>query len=148
MAAAPMISMAAAIAGLNALLAKLNVGGTAGSIKIYTGAAPASLAATETGTLLSSGCLLSTTAFPTAVDPGSNGLATATANAISTDASAAAGGTAGHFRAFDSTGVAVVQGTCGTSAADLIMATTTIVIAQPVTILSWIVTLPDGSGVD
>ena len=41
MAANPMCSMLSAIAGLNALLAKLNVS-TAGSISIFSGAMPAS----------------------------------------------------------------------------------------------------------
>jgi hypothetical protein len=143
-----MISMSAAIAALNAITAKLNVGGSPGTIKIYSGSAPASLAASATGTLLSSANTLSTTAFPTAIDGGTNGLATANANTITGDTSAAASGTAGYFRACDSAGVAVFQGTAGTAGTDLVLTSAAITAGGPVVISSWTVTLPDGSGVD
>ena len=146
MAANPMCSMLSAIAGLNALLAKLNVS-TAGSISIYSGAMPASCETAASGTLLSSGLTLSTTAFPTAVD-GSNGLATATASTISSDTSAAASGTAGYFRGLSSAGTCIIQGTCGTSAADMILNTTSIVIGSTVAVTSWVVTLPTGASAD
>ena len=76
MAANPMMSMAAAIAALNAGLALINAGSPPGKIKIYNGTPPVSLAASITGTLLST-LTFSSTSFPTAVDGGSNGLATA-----------------------------------------------------------------------
>ncbi len=147
MATQPMMSMAAAIAGLNAALALLNAGTPPGKIKIYTGSPPASLAASEAGTLLST-LTFSTTAFPTAVDGVSNGLATATANAITSDTSAAATGTAGHFRATNAAGTAVLQGTCGTSGTDMILNTVSITAGDTVACTSFVVTLPDGSGVD
>jgi len=147
MAANPMVSMLSARAALDALLAKLNVGGTAGHIKIFTGSMPATCETADSGTLLST-LTLSTTAFPASTDPGSNGLATATANAITSDTDAAATGTAGYFRAYDSAGVCIVQGTVGTSAADMILNTTSIVQHATVAITSWVVTLPDGSGAD
>lgn len=147
MAANPMVSMLSARAALDALLAKLNVGGTAGVIKIFTGAMPATCETADSGTRLAT-LTLSTTAFPASTDPGSTGLATATANAITSDTNAAATGTAGYFRAYDSAGVCIVQGTVGTSAADMILNTTSIVAAATVAISSWVVTLPDGSGAD
>lgn len=145
MAATPIISMAAAQAMLNALTALLN----SGTIKIYTGSPPASAEASSTGTLLSSGCTYGSTAFGAATDPGSTGLATATANSITSDTNAAGSGTAGYFRAYKSDGTTVVaQGTCSTSAADMILSTTTITAGQTVAVSSHVITLPDGSGAD
>jgi hypothetical protein len=146
MAANPMVSMASAEAALNALLALLNTGGT-GHIKIWSGAMPATCETIDAGTLLST-LPLSATAFPAATDPGSTGLATATANAITSDTSAAATGTAGYFRAYNGAGTCIIQGTVGTSAADMILNTTSISAGATVAITSWVVTLPDGSGAD
>ena len=147
MAAQPMMSMAAAQAGLNAITALLNVGGT-GTIIIKTGAAPATVETAATGTTLSSGLTFSATAFANATDPGSTGLATATANAIANDASAANTGTAGYFRALNHAGTAVLQGTCGTSSADMILNTTAITAADTIVCTSFVITLADGSGAD
>ncbi len=147
MAANPMVSMLSARAGLDALLAKLNTGGTAGSIKIFSGAMPATCETADSGTKLAQ-LTLSTTAFPASVDSTTTGLATATANAITSDTNAAATGTAGYFRAYDSAGVCIVQGTVGTSAADMILNTVSISSGSTVAITSWVVTLPDGSGAD
>jgi hypothetical protein len=147
MAANPMVSMLGARAALDALLAKLNVGGTAGHIKIFSGAMPATAETADSGVLLST-LTLSVTAFPASADPGSTGLATATANAITSDTNAAATGTAGYFRAYDSAGVCIVQGTVGTATADMILNTTSIAAGATVAITSWVVTLPDGSAAD
>lgn len=147
MAANPMVSMTSARAALDALLAKLNVGAAAGHIKIFTGAMPATCETADSGTLLST-LTLSVTAFAGSTDPGTTGLATATANAIASDTNAAATGTAGYFRAYDSAGVCIVQGTVGTSAADMILNTTAIAAGATVAITSWTVTLPDGSAAD
>jgi hypothetical protein len=147
MAANPMVSMLGARAALDALLAKLNVGGTAGHIKIFSGAMPATAETADSGTLLST-LTLSVTAFPASADPGTTGLATATANAITSDTNAAATGTAGYFRAYDSAGVCIVQGTVGTATADMILNTTSIAAGATVAITSWVVTLPDGSAAD
>lgn len=147
MAANPMVSMLSARAALDALLAKLNVGGVAGKIKIFTGAMPATCEVADSGTLLST-LTLSVTAFPASADPGTTGLATATANAIASDTNAAATGTAGYFRAYDSAGLCIVQGTVGTSAADMILNAVAIAAGATVAITSWVVTLPDGSGAD
>jgi hypothetical protein len=146
MAANPIMSMGAARAALDAALALLNAGG-AGSIKIFTGSMPSNCGAADTGTLLAQ-LTLSATAFPASADGGSNGLATATANAITSDSSADNTGTAGYFRAYSGAGTCIIQGTCGTSAADLILNTTSIVAGAIVAVTSWVVTLPDGSGND
>lgn len=149
MAANPMCSMAAAQAGLDAILAKLNVGGVAGTIQIFSGAMPATAETADSGTKLST-LTFSVTSFAGSTDPGSTGLATATANSITSDSNAigSASVTAGYFRAKDKNGVVVLQGTCGTSAADMILNTTTIPAGSQVSITSYVVTLPDGSGAD
>lgn len=141
------MSMAAAQAGLNVITALLNVGGT-GTIIIKTGSAPATVETTASGTTLSSALTFNATAFGNATDPGSTGLATATANAIVSDTNAAATGTAGYFRALNNAGTAVLQGTCGTSSADMIMNTTTITAGDTVAVTSFVITLADGSGAD
>lgn len=144
MATNPMISMSAAQTMVNALTALLN----SGSIKIYTGSIPATCETSASGTLLSSGCTFGATAFGNAADAGS-GNATATANAIGSDTNAAATGTAGYFRGINSGGSTVVlQGTCGTSSADMIMNTTSINAGATVAITSFTITMPDGSGAD
>lgn len=147
MAAAPQCSQAAAKAGLDALLAKLNIGGAAGVIKIFNGSPPANCEAADTGTLLAT-LGLSATAFPASANNASPRGAIATANAISDDTSADATGTAGYFRAYSwdgaSTYVCVVQGNCGTAGADMILNTTSIVQFATISCSSWTVTLPDG----
>lgn len=143
MAATPMCSKAAAKAALDALLAKLNVT-TAGSIKIWTGAMPADCETADSGTRLAT-LPLSTTAFPASATSTSPAGAIATANAITSDTNAAATGTAGYFRAYDSAGVCVIQGDCGTSNSDMILNTTSIVAGATVSCSSWTVTLPDGA---
>ena len=147
MAANPVYNNSGAIAGLNAILALLNVGGT-GAIKIFTGSAPVSTETADTGTLLVT-LTLTNPAFPTAIDNTAGG-ATATANSI-TSGTAGATGTAGYFRSYPhtpSTTNAVIQGTVGTSAADMIINTTAITSGDTVACTAWTVTLPDGSGSD
>lgn len=142
MAAQPQMSQAAAQAGLDAILAKLNVN-PPGKIRILTGAPPANLEAAETGTLLAV-LTFSNPAFPASVAITSPRGAKATANTITADTNADATGTAGYFRAVDGNGLAVLQGTCGTSDADMILNTTSIVAGATVSISSYEVILPNG----
>lgn len=146
MATNPMISMNAAKAGLDAILGKLNVSGSPGHIKIWTGALPATCETADSGTNLAT-LALSTTAFGASSD-NADGTAKATAATISADTNAAATGTAGYFRGYDSAGVCIIQGTVGTASADMILNTTSIVSGATVSITSWTVQLPDGSGLD
>lgn len=144
MATSPVISMLAARAGLDAITAKLT---TTSTVNIYTGSQPANTLASESGTLLVT-CTCSSTAFPASTDGTSNGLATATANGI-TSGTAGNSGTAGHFRALNNAGAAcIVMGSCGTSAADCVLNTTTITSGDTVAISSWVITLADGTGSD
>jgi hypothetical protein len=94
----------------------LDAGSGPGTIQIRTGAKPATPNTAASGTLLGT-LTFSDPAFGAA----SNGVATA--NAITSDNVADASGTAGYFRALDSNGAAVFDGTIGLtgSGADLIM---------------------------
>jgi len=117
MALNPVMSMAAAIAALDAMTALINVGG-AGTLEVYSGAQPAN---PETsiggGNVLLATLGLSADAFGSAVDNGDR--ATATANSISDDVSADATGTAAWCRIKNGSGDAVLDVTVGVSGCDL-----------------------------
>ena len=120
-------------AALDTVLNNLN----GGTIKLYTGTQPANCdTAVSSQTLLAS-LALSATAFAAA----SAGVKTA--NAI-TSATAGATGTATWFRAFKSDGTtAVIDGSVGTSGADLNLPTTTINSGDTVSISSWTVSFAE-----
>lgn len=134
-------SNAAAIAALDALLAELNTGG-AGTLEFRTGPPPATLETADSGTLLAT-LTLSATAFAGATD--GTDKATATANAISPDTSAAATGTAAHFRGKSGGGTAVIQGdiTVTASGGDIEMDSVEIQIGDKVSLTAWTVNLPE-----
>jgi len=140
-----MISMHGARTALDAYTALYT---NPSKIDIRTGSLPSNCGAARTGTSLSNACQFSATAFAASTDGGSNGLATATANAIASDTNAAASGTAGYFYTHDNTPTTLAQGTCGTSLADMIMNTTTITAGDTIAISSFVITLADGSGND
>lgn len=145
MATNPMISMTRARAMLDNLTGNFN----SLFIGIYTGSIPSNVGTGNTGTHLASP-QFGATAFPASTDGGSNGLATATANAITSDTNAANTGTAGYFscQASANSGTVTARGTCGTSSADMIMNTTSITAGDTIAITSFVITLPDGSGND
>jgi hypothetical protein len=111
-----------------------------GYLRIYTGTQP-----TNANTAIGAQTLLSTlrfgaTAFPTAV------AGVLTANAITSDTSAAATGTATWFRALQSDGTTVLMdGSVGTSAANLVLGTTTITAAQTVSCSSFVHTVNEAT---
>jgi hypothetical protein len=139
--ATPRISTASAIAGLNSILALLNVG-SAGNIKIYVGTAPTTLEESATGLLLAT-CPLSATAFPTAVD--ATDKVTATASTITGDTNASNDGDAGYFRGEDGNGLEVIQGTVTATAGggDMEIDNITITTGDTVNVTAWTVTLPE-----
>ena len=145
MAATPMISPTAAKAGLDAIAAKFN----SLYINIYTGALESNCGTATSGTKLAAP-QFGSTAFGASTDGSSTGIMTATANAITSDTSAANSGTAGHFRCQASNGSGTVtgQGTCGTSSADMILNTTSITSGDTIAVTSFTITFPDGSGSD
>ena len=116
--------------------AKVDAGVAAGTLKVYTGGKPATAETAATGTLL---------ATFTLTDPS---FAAAASGVITLDAdpdlsaTVAASGTAGWFRIADSNGVAVMDGTVGTTGADLNFSSVAWVSGGTVTITTGTVTQP------
>jgi hypothetical protein len=105
-------SNAARDAAINAITATLN----SGSVRIYSGTAPANADAALSGNTLLAQATLNATAFGAA----SSGVATA--NSITADSSADATGTPTFFRLLTSGGTVVYQGTAGASGQELNLA--------------------------
>lgn len=104
-------------AALDSLVDLIDAGAGAGKLRIYSGTVPADADAALSGNTLLAELTFSDPAFGAAADssPG----ATATASAITSDASADATGTATFFRILDSNNVVVAQGAVGTSGAEI-----------------------------
>ncbi len=132
------ISTLARNAMVDAIVDMLDAGAGAATIEIRTGAAPTNTTDADSGTLL---------ATLTCSDPafGSASSGTATASAITSDTNVDASGTAAHFRAKDSNGVVILQGSVGTSGADFNFNTVTFVAGGTAAISSLTVTQPAGS---
>jgi hypothetical protein len=110
-----------------------------GYLRIYSGTQPTTADTAIGAQVLLAELRWNATAFPAAT----NGVATA--NAITSDASANATGTAAWFRALKSDGTTVVfDGSVGTADADLIIATTSIVAAATIPMTSFTYTFPKG----
>lgn len=122
-------------AGADAQAARLN----SGTIKLYSGTRPA------TGdTALSGNTLLATGAFgSTAFGAAVGGVCTA--NAITQESNAPAGGTATFARLSTSGAAAVCDISVGTSGTELVINSTTIVAGLIVTFNSLTLTAPDGT---
>lgn len=105
--------------------------GASGLLRIYDGTRPAS---GGTATTLLAQLALSATSAPAS----SGGVLTF--NAITQDSSADANGTATWFRITTSGGTFVIDGSVSTSGSDLNLTTTTIVITQPVSVTSCVIT--------
>jgi hypothetical protein len=102
-----------------------------GRLRIYSGTAPADANAALSGNTLLADLPFGATAFAAAA----NGVATA--NAITTDSSADATGTATFFRALESDLTTVVfQGTVGTSGAELNLSSVSVIAGGPVSVSS------------
>lgn len=139
MAVATRISNVAAIAACNAIVDLLD--GAGSTAKIYTGTQ-----ATDPDTAVGAQTLLGTLTFATpafgaAADAAPGGRATA--GAIAPDTSADATGTATWFRCATSGAVAHIDGSVGTSNADMILNTVSIVAGAEIAITSWTVTMPE-----
>lgn len=111
-----------------------------GSLRIYSGARPASVAAGVSGTLLAQ-LTFGNPAFPAP----SNRLLTA--NAITQDSSADNAGTAGYAACFTSGGTLISLHSLGLagSGAEAIISATTITAGMTVTCSSFTINQPDGS---
>lgn len=132
MALNPHFLLASRNAWLNQITTDL---GTAAIWRIYSGVQPAdvSSAITAANVVIASCAGASTNAFGTAA------AGIMTANAIANDA-AAVGGTAAWFSIVKSTGLRVVDGSVGTSGADLNLNSTTITTNAVVSITAFTVT--------
>lgn len=111
--------------------------GASALIRIYSGTPPASVAAALGGNTLLAELVANATFAPSA----SNGVLTL--NSIANDAAADATGTATFFRIYRSDGsTCVLQGTVGTSEADLTVATTSFVANAVISIATFTITAP------
>lgn len=133
MAANTHLSIASWDLALNAALAPLN----GGTVQIYSGTQPATPDTALSGNTLLVTLTLNATAFANA------SAGTATANSI-TSGVAAATGTASFFRAFTTGSAAVIDGSVGTSGADMTIPSTSIVSGTTIGESSWTVSCPVG----
>lgn len=124
------------VATRNAILDALNaqVGGAA-TLRIYSGAMPANVATAATGTLLYEGDCNATAFAPAA----SAGVLSPTQPI---DEAALATGTAGYWRVYTggATPVAKIQGTVGTSGADMNLSTLSLQSGGNIDITGWTIT--------
>lgn len=143
MALLPVVSIIGAKAAMDALTALVTASAT---LKLYTGAQPAKTTTARSGSLVST-LTFGATPFPASTSVTSNGLATATANAITADSDATGNASAvGYFSVATTTPTVIMQGNVGTSGCDMNMNTTTVGAGDTVTCTSFLVTLPCGDG--
>ena len=123
----------------DAIVDLIDAGSAGGTLKVYTGTQPVNPA-----TALSGNTLLATLTFnATAFGASSSGVATA---ASITDDTNSGAGTAAWFRIADSNGLAIADGSVGTSGADLnFSGGVTFVSGGTVSISSLTVTVPNGA---
>lgn len=119
----------------NGIVDTLDQGSGAALIRIRTSTQPTNVGDAENGTLL--GTL-------TCSDPafGNSSTGVATASSITSDSSADASGTAGHFRMLDSDANPIADGTCGQGSGDLSFDNAVIVAGGVIAISSFTVTVP------
>lgn len=124
-------------ANVDATAARFDAGVGAATVEVRTGGKPANPQAAATGTLLGTFTLN---------DPS---WAAAAAGSAALDVTpgisftGVAAGTAGWFRVKDSTGATVMDGTCGTVSADMIMTSTSVSIGQVVNLTAGTMTQPE-----
>lgn len=113
----------------------IDAGVTGGTIAIRTGPQPTNVGDADSGTLLGT-LTFQKPAF------GNAATGVATAAPITSDVSADASGTAGHFRIKDSTPAIHSDGTCGMGSGDLSFDNNVIVAGGTIAISSFTVTVP------
>jgi len=130
------ISAAAATAACDAIVDLIDSGAGTAYLKIYDGSKPANVA-----TAIGAQVILSEHALPNpAFGACSDGVGTAVS--VGTDSSANATGSADFFRVFNRNGDAVMDGTVGTSGADLNINSVDIGAGASVAISAWTFTVP------
>lgn len=139
------ISIASAKAAVDAVVDLIDVGAGANArIRIYDGTQPASPDVALSGqTLLAEIDLGTATIFSAAATQTNSATANASAILPKTDTSADGTGTATWFRAVnaDSTPVALIDGTVGTTGTDMTLDNTSIVAGQEIRLNEWTVKL-------
>jgi hypothetical protein len=123
------ISTAARNAACNAIVDLLDAGAGAGYIEI------------KTGSTIGSGTLLGTLTFS---DPafGNASTGVCTASSITSDTTADNSGTAGNFQCYDSDATAIIGGTAGVAAEDMVFDNATIVAGGTIACSSFTVNMP------
>jgi hypothetical protein len=137
---------AKAAAALDAILSGINEAGgsnTPGRVRVYTGSAPADLATGATGTLLVDAPLIDGSHAAFGATDTSTLVATGytSGSKFAEDTSADNTGTAGYFRVRDYSGNDRLQGSVGTSAAELILNTLSVTAGVDVVISSCTVSI-------
>ena len=130
------LSTGARNAAADAIVDLLDVGG-AGTIEVRTGSQPTDPGTAATGTVLAT-FTLPATAF------GSSSTGTVTLNTVAS-VTASATGTAGWFRMKNNAGTGVLDGTIGTSGAELNLSSVSITSGGTVSIASGSLTMPVGT---
>lgn len=125
------ISTAARNAADDAAMALCN----GGTLKFYTGSAPTNPSDAASGTLLAT-LTMNATAFAASV------AGVATANAIAPDSNCAASGTAGYWRILSAGAVCIMQGSVGTSGAEINLNSLSITSGGTCAVTALTVTMP------
>jgi hypothetical protein len=142
------ISVAARNAACDAIVDLLDAGSGAATLEIWEAVAGANPPALPTTTISDDDTNYKLLAVLTFSDPafGSAANGVATASSITQDSSVNKSGTAEFWRAKDSDGTCRLQGSCGTSGADLNFNTVTFVAGGTCQVSSFTVTQPAGTG--
>ena len=134
---APHISYALAKAKADAFVAAVDAALTAGRLRIYDGTKPVGGPDEAiVAQVLLAEVTLQDPAFPAASDANPGAITSANGLPIS-DTSADASGTATWFRQVDGDGVAILDGTCGTTDADCILDDVNLVAGQEFKIVQY-----------
>lgn len=124
-----------------AMLDTITASASAGKLRVYSGSQPADADASIGAATLLAELTMNATAFGSATSTASTS-SVLTANAITSDSSADATGTAAWFRLWQSNGTTpILDGTVGTSGCDLTIASVSIVSATTVSASALTVTL-------
>lgn len=139
------ISIAASIAGCNAVAALLDAAGTDNKLAVYSGTLPANADAALSGNTKLIEFNLADPAFATAVDANGGGTATLDNDPVLTT-TALATGTATFFRLVNGAGATVIQGdvTDTAGSGSMKLSSVAVIIGIDVSVVSVTLTLPRG----
>ena len=135
------ISNALAIAAVNSITALIDIGAGNGKVRLYTGVQPADVSVALSGQTELGFLEFGVTAFAAAID--GTGKATAAVNAFTAGEPDAVAGTATWFRAEDGNGLAVIDGTVGTSATDMVLTNNIFSLNDTIDVSTWSIELSE-----